>query len=111
MTAVTATLTSIAAASSAPVNLPQSYLPKEERERLLRKGDMENLYVAEAVAACGSNDDGAINAAWAWLAKIKLPPTALRIIKAGQGAQFIKENGFDTSLADAEYGSGWLEDN
>lgn len=87
-------------------NMPKSYLSQEEREKLLRDGDMDQLYVAEGVAACGARD---LDTAWTWLAKAKLPPTALRMIKAGRGVQFILEKGFNTSLADAEYGPNWLE--
>ena len=94
------------AAPSALANMPKSYLPKEEREELLRQGDMDSLYVAEAVAACDSSDADAVDVAWEWMAKVKLPPTALKMIKAEKGSQFVKEKGFITSLADAEYGTG-----
>lgn len=87
-------------------NMPKSYLSQEEREKLLCNGDLDQLYVAEGVAACSARD---LDAAWAWVAKAKLPPTALRMIKVGQGAQFIREKGFNTSLAEAEYGPNWLE--
>ena len=50
-----------------------------------------------------------MDAAWAWMALVKLPPTALKMLKTWNGSQFIKEKGFDTSLADAEYGANWLE--
>ena len=40
---------------------------------------------------------------------IKLVPGSLMAMKKLYGADFIRENGFNTEYADAEYGPGWLD--
>ena len=40
---------------------------------------------------------------------IKLAPSSLMAIKITCGADYIRENGFNTEYADAEYGPGWLD--
>lgn len=94
---------SIAATSTAQ---PKSYLPQERHEELARHGDMELVYMAEAREAAMKFD---MDAAWAWMSLVKLPPTALKMLKTWNGSRFIRDKRLDTTLADAEYGSGWLE--
>ena len=40
---------------------------------------------------------------------IKLTPGSLMAMKITCGADFIRENGYNTEYADAEYGPGWLD--
>ena len=90
----------------ATATFPKNYLNPQRRQELIDHGDMELVYMAEGREACAAGD---MDAAWAWMALVKLPPTALKMLKTWNGSQFIKEKGFDTSLADAEYGANWLE--
>jgi len=86
--------------------MPKSYLSAEEREGLLQEGGMNLVYVAESQEA---DDAGDKEASWAWLSMAKLPADALWILKRTSGAQFIRDMGFDTSRADATYGTDWLD--
>jgi hypothetical protein len=85
---------------------PKSYLPPEERETLLKEGDMNLVYAAESQAASRAGDS---EAGWAWLSFVELPPTALRMLKTWNGPQFIRDWGFRTARADAAYGPDWLD--
>jgi len=87
-------------------SLPTSYLSPAERAELIREGDMELLYVAEAGEATAAGDT---KASWAWLALTELPAHSLMRLKKSQGAQFIREWGFKTARADALYGVDWLD--
>ena len=40
---------------------------------------------------------------------IKLAPSSLMAMKILCGADYIREKGFNTEYADAEYGPGWLD--
>ena len=40
---------------------------------------------------------------------VKLAPSSLMAMKKTCGADYIRENGFNTEYADAEYGPGWLD--
>ena len=86
--------------------MPKSYLSPEEREKYLGRDNMDSLYSAESQAA---DDAGDGDTAWAWLAKIELPAYTLLGIKRNHGAQFIRDMGFLTKEADAEYGADWLD--
>ncbi|MBQ6656754.1 MAG: hypothetical protein IJM64_05675 [Ottowia sp.] len=87
--------------------LPKSYLTDAERERLRAGGLTENgIYLEESGAADRAGDD---EAGWAWLARARLPASALRFLRWEFGSDFIKEKGFDTTLADKEFGQGWLD--
>lgn len=88
-------------------SMPKRYLSDERRAELLRIGGEDLVFIFESSAA---DDDDDEEAAWKWLAKAKLAPFVLKRIKRNHGAQFIKDMGFDTTKADAEYGSDWLED-
>jgi len=85
---------------------PKSYLSQEERDALLREGGMNLVCGAEYQEAERAGDG---DAAWAWLALAELPPHSLMRLKQSQGAQFIREWGFNTTRADAAYGAGWLD--
>ena len=87
-------------------DLPKSYLLTEEKEELLRTGRQNLVYLCESQRAGMAGDE---DAAWAWLALAKLPAETLLMLKMNMGAQFVRENGFDTELADAAYGEGWLD--
>jgi len=89
-----------------PTALPKSYLSQEERDALLREGGMNLVYGAESQEAERAGDG---DAAWAWLALAALPAHSLMRLKQSQGAQFIRKWGFNTTRADAAYGTGWLD--
>jgi hypothetical protein len=93
-------------AMAGTATMPKSYLSAAEREELMREDDIELVYHAEYQAAEQAGDD---DAAWAWLALEKLPAYTLLFLKRQRGARFIREMGFDTTEADAEYGLGWLD--
>ena len=87
--------------------LPKSYLTDAERERMRAEGLNENgKQLIEANAARKAGDE---EASWAWLARSIMPAHTLRFLKWRRGADFIREMGFDTTLADQEYGEGWLD--
>lgn len=89
------------------VPAPKSYLlDQEEREALLREGGTDLLYLAESQEAGRAGDK---EAAWAWLRITKLSATSLKMLKTWNGAQYIRDMGFDTSKADAAFGVGWLD--
>jgi len=94
----------VSPASSRP--LPKSYLSEEEREELLREGDMDFVYLCESQEAQRAND---MNASWAWMALAAIPAHSLMFLKNSRGAQFIRELGFNTVNADEKYGPGWLD--
>ena len=85
---------------------PQSYLSPEEREALLKEGSMDALYIAESLSAGDAGDE---DTAWAWLAQGTMPAEVLLGVKWNMGADFIRERGLKTNLADKAYGPGWLE--
>ena len=41
--------------------------------------------------------------------KVRLLPVSLRLLKERHGADYIRELGYNTELADREYGPGWLD--
>ena len=87
--------------------LPKSYLTDAEREQRRAEGSTENaMFLAESRAAVKAGD---VDTSWAWLARSEMPAHALRFLKWQRGADFIREYGFDTALADQEYGEGWLD--
>ena len=93
--------------SDSSAEKPKSYLTDAERERLRAEGMTENgIYLVESGAAGQSGDD---DASWAWLARARLPAHSLRFLRWELGSDFIKEKGFDTTLADKEFGKGWLD--
>jgi len=94
----------VSAAESRP--LPKSYLSKEKREELLRKVDMDFVYLCESQEARRAND---MKASWAWMARAAIPAHSLMRLKQSRGAQFIREFGFNTINADEKYGPGWLD--
>jgi len=94
----------VSAAASRP--LPKSYLSEEEREELLREGDMDFVYLCESQEAGNAKD---MKAAWAWMALAAIPAHTLMFLKNSRGAQFIREFGFNTINADEQYGPGWLD--
>jgi len=85
---------------------PKSYLSEEERQALLRESGMNLVYIAESQEAGSAGD---MDAAWAWMAMAELPAHSLMSLKKSEGAQFIREWGFNTAPADAVYGSDWLD--
>lgn len=87
----------------------KGYLSKEERaERLrLHHGDMEFVYLAEAKRAHEARDNETF---WEWYSLTEAPAHFLQSLKRWNGADFIRELGFDTSEADEVYGPGWLEE-
>lgn len=85
---------------------PKSYLPEEKRNALIKEGNMDFLYINESMSAGDAGDE---DTAWAWLAQGKMPAKVLLAIKWTLGADFIREHGLKTDLADEAYGPGWLE--
>ena len=94
---------SIAATSTTQ---PRSYLTPEERKALTQAGSENLVCVAESQRAALAGDD---DTSWAWLARTVAPAHVLMSLKEGMGAQFIREHGFNTKLADAAYGANWLD--
>jgi len=94
----------VSAAASRP--LPKSYLSTEKREELLRKVDMDFVYLCESQEARRAND---MKSSWAWMALAAIPAHTLMFLKNRRGAQFIREFGFNTINADEKYGPGWLD--
>jgi len=94
------------ATSTSPPTLPKSYLPQEKREALLREGGTNLVYIAESQEAGRVND---LDTAWAWMALAELPAHSLMRLKNSEGADFIRNLGFNTTKADAAYGPGWLD--
>ncbi|MBR4877273.1 MAG: hypothetical protein IKU14_06150 [Rhodocyclaceae bacterium] len=87
--------------------LPKSYLNDAESAQRLAEGSTENaMFLAESRAAGRAGDE---DASWAWLARAEMPAHTLRFLKHRRGAEFIREMGFDTTLADQEFGEGWLD--
>jgi len=89
-----------------PTATPKSYLPEEERAALMREGGANLVYIAESQEAGKAND---MDAAWAWMALAELPAHSLMRLKNSEGADFIRNLGFNTTKADAAYGPGWLD--
>lgn len=87
--------------------LPKSYLTDAERERRRAAGSTENgMFLAESGAARDAED---FDAMWSWMARAKLPGASLRFLRWRHGSDFIREYGFDTTLADQEFGEDWLD--
>ena len=87
----------------------KGYLSEAEQEEELRlhHGDIEMVYYAEAWKAHEAKDD---EVSWQWFSLIVVPAHYLKSLKRWNGADFIRELGFDTSKADKAYGPGWLEE-
>lgn len=82
-------------------------MSEEEREKLKARGiSPSDIYVFESRAADKANDE---KTSWEWLAMGELPAHALLGLKKRCGAQFIRDMGFPTKKADAEYGPDWLD--
>ena len=87
--------------------LPKSYLTDAEREQRLAEGtDEDTMFQLESGAAREAED---FDAMWSWLARAKLPGASLRFLRWQRGSDFIREYGFDTTLADQEFGEDWLD--
>ncbi|UTO27844.1 hypothetical protein [Bartonella harrusi] len=87
--------------------LPKSYMTDAEREELLAARVSQNvIYLAESEASAKAKDK---EATWGWLALVEFPAHALLSLKQRRGAQFIRDMGFSTKKADAEYGPDWLD--
>ena len=68
----------------------------EEDERALR----------DYTEACERDDDAAAHRA---ICRIKLSPPTLMMVKEVEGAEAIREAGYNTTLADKEFGPDWLD--
>ncbi|MBR4876254.1 MAG: hypothetical protein IKU14_00890 [Rhodocyclaceae bacterium] len=87
--------------------LPKSYLTDAERERRMTEDPSgDSLFLAESGAAREAED---FDAMWSWMARAKLPAPTLRFLRWRRGSDFIREFGFDTTLADQEFGEDWLD--
>ncbi|AQX31540.1 hypothetical protein [Bartonella schoenbuchensis] len=87
--------------------LPKSYMTDEQREELRAGGLSQNgIYIAESEASRKAND---IQTTWEWLAMAELPAHSLLCLRKWNGPQFIRDMGFSTKNADAEYGPDWLD--
>ena len=87
--------------------LPKSYLTDAEREIARAEGtDEDTMFQLESGAAREAED---FDAMWSWLARAKLPGASLRFLRWQRGSDFIREYGFDTTLADQEFGEAWLD--
>ena len=86
----------------------KGYLSQEEQEARLRTfyNDIEQVYLAEAEGAHNAGNDEAF---WEWYSLTEVPAHFLKSLKRWNGADFIRELGFDTSEADKAYGPDWLE--
>lgn len=87
----------------------RGYLSKEEQQEQLRlhHGDIEMVYYAESWKAHQAKDN---EVAWQWFSLIGAPAYYLKSLKRWNGADFIRELGFDTTKADEAYGPSWLEE-
>ena len=56
-----------------------------------------------------ARDRGDREAATRAIRKIKGDPVTLRVLKERLGADHIRRMGFNTELADKEFGAGWLD--
>jgi hypothetical protein len=81
---------------------PKSYLAETDRVDL----DDQDRYIQESLAAGDAGDE---DAAWAWLRYVEAPASALHLLKAIAGADFIRQKGLHTATAEATYGKDWLE--
>ena len=61
---------------------------------------------AEYADACGRHDHDAAHRA---ICKVKLSPPTLMMVKQVEGAEVIRKRGYNTTLADKEFGPGWLD--
>lgn len=84
----------------------KSYLSDVERQRLIHEAGMDAVYAAEAQRALHEGEE---ENAWKWLSQGTLPTSCLKSIKRWRGADFIRQNGFNTKNADQELGADWLE--
>ena len=62
--------------------------------------------LAEFTEACRRHDRAAALRA---VCKIKLSPPSLLMVKRVSGAEAIRKAGYNTTLADKEFGSDWLD--
>ncbi len=74
------------------------YEPLDEEEQQAMR-DMSN--------AMDRNDKEAQRKLWP---KIKAMPHSLKAAKKLLGADYIRQKGFNTELADKEFGPGWLDE-
>jgi hypothetical protein len=84
------------------MEMPKSYLGDEKRKTL----EGFSLYLQESLAAGDAGDE---DTAWAWLCYINAPASALHLLKAIAGADFIRKKGLPTAAAEAVYGKDWLD--
>jgi len=85
---------------------PKSYMTDEERAEYRKHGSLNLLYTKESTRAEEAGDE---DSAWGWLALCELPARSLMILKKSSGSEFIRQWGFNTSRADAAYGTDWLD--
>ena len=74
---------------------PKSYLPPEEREELLQRGNMDALYIAESLSAGEAGDE---DTAWAWLAQGTMPAEVLLGVPIETAMQPFSANRFRASF-------------
>ncbi|MCL6230275.1 hypothetical protein [Bartonella bilalgolemii] len=87
--------------------LPKSYMTDAERKELIdAHASQDFICLCESEAAEKANDSETV---WEWLAMADLPAHSLLSLKKWYGAQFIRDKGFSTEKADAEYGPNWLD--
>ena len=78
-----------------------------EAEMVKYREKLEKLQVmSDYMDAMNRDDEEAMRRI---LPTIKFHPETLKLLKALQGADFIREEGYNTELADKEYGPDWLD--
>jgi hypothetical protein len=77
-----------------------------EREAILQNGSIDDVYMAESLAAGDAGDE---DSAWSWMALMELPATALLMLRNSRGGQYLRDMRFKTTAADVAYGPGWLD--
>ncbi|MCF8482182.1 MAG: hypothetical protein K9H25_17295 [Rhodospirillum sp.] len=82
--------------------MPKSYLNEEDKRNLSQNA----LYAVESAAADKAGD---ADTAWEWLQLAEIPAHALLAAKRVNGAEWIREHGLKTELAEAAYGKDWLD--
>ena len=60
----------------------------------------------EFIEACDRHDHDGVRRA---ICKIKLSPPTLMMVKQVEGAEVIRRRGYNTTLADKEFGPDWLD--
>ncbi|MDR3055866.1 MAG: hypothetical protein LBU53_10800 [Zoogloeaceae bacterium] len=83
------------------LELPKSYLSDAERTGL----SPENLYMRESIAAGRAGDE---ETSWAWLRLIEWSSTALRMLRATGGVDFVRAVGL-ADQAEKTLGKNWQQ--